>query len=330
MTTNPPSQTENKTEDEKKDQEDKQSGDNKEKEDKTGKNGEGKGKPFHLSFLQILIGLIIIIGVSIVGIRYYIYSSDHAYTDDAYTAGHIHMISPRVDGTVVAVMVDDNYKVHQGDVLVQLDQRDFQVRLDKAQADYNRAKADFDRVYKLKDDVAISKQDYDQTHDTLSVATANLEDARDQMSYTTIRAPSDGYIGHKQVEVGNRVTVGGALMAVVQDSWVVANFKETQLGDMKIGQRAEIDIDAIPKHKFFGRIDSFSPGSGSVFALLPPDNATGNFTKIVQRVPVKITFDAESVSGFESRILPGLSVEASIDITEKNPPQPVGPSKFGL
>jgi membrane fusion protein (multidrug efflux system) len=109
----------------------------------------------------------------------------------------------------------------------------------------------------------------------------------------------------------------------------VANFKETQLGKMKIGQRTEIDVDAVPGHKFYGKIDSFSPGSGSLFALLPPDNATGNFTKIVQRVPVKIVFDADTMRGFESRIMPGLSVEATVDITEKNPPLAQGPTKFG-
>ncbi len=294
------------------------------------KEGEKKKPVFHLTVFEILIGIAVLVITGIIGIRYYLFSSEHEYTDDAYTSGHIHMVSPRVDGTVIAVLVDDNYKVHQGDVLVQLDPADFQVKVDKAQADYNRAKADFDRVAALKDDVAISKQDYDQTHDALGVAKAALDDARNQLNYCTIHAPSDGYIGRKQVEVGNRVTVGGALMAVVQDNWVVANYKETQLGEMKIGQRAEIEIDAIPNRKFYGTIDSFSPGSGSVFALLPPDNATGNFTKIVQRVPVKVVFDADSIRGYESRILPGLSVETTVDITEKHPQPTQGPTKFGL
>jgi hypothetical protein len=104
-----------------------------------------------------------------------------------------------------------------------------------------------------------------------------------------------------------------------KDAWVVANYKETQLGLMLPGQRAAITVDAIPGHKFYGWVDSFSPGSGTIFALLPSDNATGNFTKIVQRVPVKIVFDPGKHRGYESRLVAGLSVEISVDL--KSVPQ---------
>jgi len=171
-----------------------------------------------------------------------------------------------------------------------------------------------DRVDALKGDVAISKQDYDQTKSNFEVAAASLEDAENQLSYCTIVAPTDGYIGNRTVNVGNRVTVGGALMAVVQDIWVVANYKETQLGKMKAGQQVQIVIDAIPKKKFRGHIDSFSPGTGATFALLPPDNATGNFTKIVQRIPVKILFEPDDIQDFRNRLMPGLSVETAVDL----------------
>ena len=97
-------------------------------------------------------------------------------------------------------------------------------------------------------------------------------------------------------------------MAVVEDHpWVVANFKETQLGKMRAGQHAEVEVDTFPKHKFYGRVDSLAPGSGNEFALLPPDNATGNFTKIVQRIPVKIVLDDDSVRGYENLLSPGMS-----------------------
>jgi membrane fusion protein (multidrug efflux system) len=208
----------------------------------------------------------------------------------------------------------DNERVHQGQVLLRLDPRDFQVQVDKAQADYDKAKADFDRVDALKNDVAISKQDYDQTKSNFEVAAASLEDAKNQLGYCTIVAPSDGFIGNRTVNVGNRVTVGGALMAVIQGVWVVANYKETQLGKMKENQPVQITVDAIPGKKFQGHIDSFSPGTGSTFALLPPDNATGNFTKIVQRVPVKIVFEPDSIRDFSNRLVPGLSVETSVDL----------------
>jgi membrane fusion protein (multidrug efflux system) len=204
--------------------------------------------------------------------------------------------------------------VKQGQVLVQLDPTDFQVVVERALANYEKAQADFDRVDALKGDVAISKQDYDQTKTNRDVAKANLDDAVNQLSYCTIVAPTDGYIGNRTVDVGNRVTVGGALMAVVQDVWVVANYKETQLGKMKINQHVEITVDAIPGKKFQGHIDSFSPGTGSTFTLLPPDNATGNFTKIVQRVPVKILFEPDSIRDFRSRLFPGLSVETAVTL----------------
>lgn len=104
-------------------------------------------------------------------------------------------------------------------------------------------------------------------------------------------------------------------MAVVgNDVWVVANFKETQLADMQPGESAEIELDAFPGHTFTGKVSSLSPASGSEFALLPPDNATGNFTKIVQRVPVKITFDADSIRGYEARITPGMSASVSVAV----------------
>ena len=139
-------------------------------------------------------------------------------------------------------------------------------------------------------------------------ATAALEDAKLQLSYTIIKAPVSGRIGRKSVEAGQRVQIGQPLMAIVEDQpWVVANFKETQLEKMRTGQRVEVQIDTFSKHKFFGHVDSLAPGSGNEFALLPPDNATGNFTKIVQRIPVKIVLDQDSVRGYENLLSPGMS-----------------------
>lgn len=139
-------------------------------------------------------------------------------------------------------------------------------------------------------------------------AAASLDAAKLQLSYTIIKAPVSGRIGRKSVEAGQRVQIGQPLMAVVEDRpWVVANFKETQLEKMRAGQHVEVEIDTFPKHKFHGQVDSLAPGSGNEFALLPPDNATGNFTKIVQRVPVKIVLDDDSVRGYENLLSPGMS-----------------------
>ncbi len=119
---------------------------------------------------------------------------------------------------------------------------------------------------------------------------AALSDARLQASYVTIVAPASGTVSKKNVEVGQFVQTGQPLLAVVDDArpWVVANFKETQLRKMRVGQEVEVDVDAYPGHPFKGRVESLSGATGAKFALLPPDNATGNFVKVVQRVPVKI------------------------------------------
>jgi membrane fusion protein (multidrug efflux system) len=149
------------------------------------------------------------------------------------------------------------------------------------------------------------------------VAEANLKDAELQLSYTEILAPAAGRIGKKNLEIGNRVQPGQALLALVQpEVWVVANFKETQLACVKRGQPVRLRVDAFPGRVFAGHVESLAPASGAQFALLPPDNATGNFTKIVQRVPVKIAFDSQTAGDCEGRLVPGMSTVAQIKVRE--------------
>lgn len=146
-------------------------------------------------------------------------------------------------------------------------------------------------------------------------AQAAVDNAGLQLSYTTLYAPTEGRIAKKSLETGQRAQPGQQLMAVVEpDIWVVANNKETQLGRIRPGQEVEIQIDAVKDKKFKGKVDSFQPGTGAVFALLPSDNATGNFTKIVQRVPVKVVFDPDSIKGYENRVVPGLSAVPAIKV----------------
>lgn len=144
---------------------------------------------------------------------------------------------------------------------------------------------------------------------------AQLKDVELQLSYAEILAPAAGRVGRKNVEVGNRVQPGQSLLAIVQPKvWVMANFKETQLRDLQPGQAVRLRVDGFPGREFTGRVENLAPASGAQFALLPPDNATGNFTKIVQRVPVKIVFDDESVRDFAGRIVPGMSVEVKVKV----------------
>jgi membrane fusion protein (multidrug efflux system) len=138
-----------------------------------------------------------------------------------------------------------------------------------------------------------------------------------QLSYTTLVAPESGRIAKKTVETGQHVDPGQALLAVVSaDRWIVANFKENQLSEMRASQVVEVKIDAIHGRRFRGHVESFAPGTGAEFALLPPDNATGNFTKIVQRVPVKILLEPNDVRELGGRIAPGLSAIATVRVKE--------------
>lgn len=239
----------------------------------------------------------------------------HEETDDAYVAGHIHYVSSRIAGVVAEVEVDDNQEVKEGQILVKLDPRDYEAILADSQAAFTKAKADFARFDALIKTNAVSQGEWDQAKAALDSAEARMGLAVLQLQYCTITAPAAGRVGRKNVEEGNRVQAGQSLLAVVEpDLWVVANFKETQLAKMRAGQKVRMTVDAIPGHVFTGRVDSFSPASGNQFALLPADNSTGNFTKIVQRVPVKVVFDPASVKGYEERIRAGLSVIVKVRI----------------
>jgi membrane fusion protein (multidrug efflux system) len=146
-------------------------------------------------------------------------------------------------------------------------------------------------------------------------AQAALDTARQQQSYTVLTAPTDGRIAKKTVQSGQHVQPGQALMAVVSpDEWIVANFKENQLANMQPNQKVDIEVDAIGGHVFQGHVESFAPGTGAKFSLLPPDNATGNFTKIVQRVPVKILLTEASAKDYQERLAPGLSASVKVRI----------------
>jgi len=148
---------------------------------------------------------------------------------------------------------------------------------------------------------------------------ASLEAAKLNLGYTTIRATQDGVIGARQVKPGQLVGVGGQIVTLIPlpNVWVVANYKETQLTHMAVGQKAEVTVDTFPGHTLQGHILAFAPASGAEFALLPPDNATGNFTKVVQRVAVKIVID--NPDGLAERLVPGMSVVAKVDARDGKP-----------
>ena len=222
-----------------------------------------------------------------------------------------------------------------------------QAQLEAADAEARRAQQQFDRYAKLVTDKVISHQEYDDAEATLvkgradvirstaaikaeqaqliviqaqrkeaetklAEAQAQAQLAANDLDKTVIRAPIDGVIGNRGVRVGNYIRSGTQMLSVVPNNvYIVANFKETQLTHMRPGQKVEIDVDAYPSTPLIGEVESFAPASGALFSLLPPENATGNFTKIVQRLPVRIKVSPDNP--LHGLLRPGLSVEASVD-----------------
>ena len=275
-------------------------------------------KKLHPLFERYKKPALIVAGViAVIIVLFYAYDAyTHEETDDAYVTGHLHEVSTRINGVVTDVRVDDNQVVRQGDVLVKLDPMEYLALEAAAKANFDVAQSNLDRLQPLIATHAVAPEDVDTARNKRDVDLAEYELAQLQIAYSTILAPATGYVGRKNVEVGNRVSSGQTLLVVVEpDLWVVANFKETQLARMKPGQPVRISIDSIPDKVFEGTVQSFSPATGNEFALLPADNSTGNFTKIVQRVPVKVVFNPDSIHGYEKRIRAGESAVVKVALT---------------
>jgi membrane fusion protein (multidrug efflux system) len=161
--------------------------------------------------------------------------------------------------------------------------------------------------------LAVLEAQIEQSEATIAAQRAVLDAAKLNVGYTTITATQDGVIGQRQVKPGQLVGAGSQITTLtpLPNVWIIANYKETQLTHMAVGQQAEITVDTFPGHRLHGHVLAFAPASGAVFALLPPDNATGNFTKIVQRIAVKIVID--DADGLADRLVPGMSVEARVN-----------------
>lgn len=205
------------------------------------------------------------------------------------------------------------------------------VALHKANIDYKRVhdlyeggaatKSKFDDVESARESaraqVAVAKRRLNEVQSQIESKRDDLKYAKLQLSYTKIKAPSSGLISKKDVEVGQLIQPGQPLMAVtdVNQVWVVANYKETELNDIRIGQKVDVNIDAYPDKTFRGKVESIAGATGAKYALLPPENATGNFVKVVQRVPVKIVFTEAPNPKYPIRL--GLNVTATINTTQK-------------
>jgi len=193
-------------------------------------------------------------------------------------------------------------------------------KLEQATAGYARAQADVRASRALiaaqRHQLEVLSGTKKQRAADIEAAKATLAAARLKLGYTKIVAPFDGVVGERQVQLGDYVNIGSSLINVVPlpDVYVIANYKETQLTRVKPGQPVDMTVDSFPNERLHGRVERIAPASGSQFALLPPDNATGNFTKVVQRVPVRIALDKGQP--LLERLLPGMSMETRIHTDE--------------
>jgi membrane fusion protein (multidrug efflux system) len=333
--------------------------------------------------LFILAIVAVLIGVAIGGWEKRMGQAAIQVTDDAYIRAEITRLSSQVAGQVQRIEISDFQQVKAGDVLVQIDPRDFKTQVAQAEATVNAARA---ALLNLENQIALQRATISQVEAQQVAATARelqsrqererqeallrttfgtqqkveqvvaqheaaqadlkasaaavqvqrrqldvlsgnreqraaevaadealLEAAKLRLSYTWIVAPTDGVVSERQVQRGDYVTIGSSLISVVPlpDVYIVANYKETQLTRVLPGQHVDISVDTFPGETFRGHVERISPASGSQFSLLPPDNATGNFTKVVQRIPVRIRLDVDDVA--RAKLRPGMSVTSRID-----------------
>jgi membrane fusion protein (multidrug efflux system) len=348
---------------------------------KTRKEKKKKKRPEHkkkrVVVPAITAGILVLAGILTI-----IHANFFQSTDDAFVEGRLISVAPRVSGPVVNLLVDDNDEVQAGQLLVEIDPADYEVKLHQAEAKLEEAKArlnvtekqveeggsnvqqsfedmnstkskldfateDYNRYSKMYKEGIVSKQDYDSSSTSYTVAKANhkateekskamksvlesskakaesvqaeikrleaeVEQAKLDLSYTKIYAPQAGMVSARSVERGNYLQIGQPLMQIVpKNVWIIANFKENQLTNMKKGQSVSIKIDTYPNKRFKGHIDSIQRATGAKSSLFPPENAVGSYVKIVQRVPVKIVFD-ENIEDYN--IVPGMSVVPKVQV----------------
>jgi membrane fusion protein, multidrug efflux system len=313
--------------------------------------------------------LLALLGLALIGSAPFGWSYLQSYqsTDDAQIDGHLDPLSSRIDGTVVAVHAEDDDRVKQGELLVEIDPRDYEVAVERAQAELALARAqvasakqdyaaalanvretdaanfkaqrDARRYASLLAQQVVPQEQYDQYIAEARVDSAKVDAAREtagsalkaiaareadadaakaaldqallNLSYTKIYAPANGIVGKRAVQLGSRIQPGQTLMFVTEtdDIWVTANFKETQLARMHHGQEVTIHIDTFGRN-YRGYVEQMPGASGDRFSLLPPENATGNYVKVVQRLPVRILF--EPGQDRDHQLHPGMSVEPTV------------------
>lgn len=292
-----------------------------------------------------LVVILLLTGIYFV-VAHFVHFGNSEITDNATIYRHITPVNTRVQGFIREIRFDDYQEVHKGDTLVVIDDSEFCLRLAQAEADLASATAggrvtssgvntaqrqvnvsmagieearvhlenaerEEKRYAQLLKNDAVTPQQYDAVHTAYLSAKAQVDMARLNLSYTVIVATADGVVGRKDIHVGQLVQPGQTLVSLVDkaDVWVVANYRETQLPNIKIGAPVEVMVDAVPGRVFEGTVERISDATGAASSLIPQDNATGNFVKVEQRVPVRIRLKA---SKDLEMLRAGLNVETSV------------------
>ncbi|HVN45255.1 MAG TPA: efflux RND transporter periplasmic adaptor subunit [Steroidobacteraceae bacterium] len=277
-------------------------------------------------------------------------ASRYVSTDDAYTAAEVAVIAAEIDGPVASVNVVDSQPVRRGDIVVVIDDTDARLALRQAEADLARAHAQVlaatadlertgidlqrrqalvesgsvsgDELTKVVNSASDARAALDAARAAVAQAQARVDKAKVDLGRTVIRSPIDGVVARREVQLGQRVQPSSPLLSVVpvRDIYVNANFKEVQLKKVRAGQSVELQSD-LYGHKvaFHGVIEGFNGGTGAAFALIPAQNATGNWIKVVQRLPVRIRLDPQELAAHPLRV--GLSMDAKVDLRSSPAPQ---------
>jgi len=277
---------------------------------------------------QAIIGLIVVIA-SVAGIYIAYQSYFYVSTDNATVQAQTTLLSSKISGIIVKANVQENEKVKAGQVLVEIKPDDFKNQVDQLESDEGSlaaqvkgAEITYRRTLDLLSKGASTQERLDNARiqlqslrEKLKSAQAQAASAKINLDYTRVTAPTDGKVGRKSFEVGMLANPGQPLLGFVEgtERWVVANLKETDLDHVSEGNKATVTVDAISGRDFEGVIESISPTTGATFSLLPPDNATGNFTKVVQRVPVRIKLLNLNEHDID-RLQSGLSAEVKIRV----------------
>ncbi len=297
---------------------------------------------------SLIIGLVLILVVLAAATLWYIKHSEYITTDDAYVDAYKVTVSSQIPGRIVKLFIREGDQVTQGELLAVLDSSDYvalirqtevslkeatlgielaRVKMEQAQINYDRAKEQFDAKVIPKEKYQNMEKAYQEAKVGLMLANAKipvihstLNTLQTSLSHTNIYAPMDGVAAKRWIMPGDVVTPGQGIFTVfgTKDIWVTTMFPENELHKIHIGDTAEIHVDAFPEATFKGIFFQFGNSTASQFSLIPPDNASGNFTKVTQRIPLKLTiFKTGGQPEGKVDLLPGMSVEVKVKIKGK-------------